>query len=96
MIEKSATRIIEPSAAIVRQSGRGCFLVVKGPDRGESVTFGEFAMTLGSGPGSDVLLSDPTVSRRHLVVEPRDDGVVVSAIWGRPTDRSFRARAFRS
>jgi DNA-binding NtrC family response regulator len=77
MIEKSATRIIEPSAAIVRQSGRGCFLVVKGPDRGESVTFGEAALTLGSGPGSDVLLTDPTVSRRHLVVEPGNGGVVV-------------------
>jgi two-component system nitrogen regulation response regulator GlnG len=76
-MEKSATRIIDPSVAIVRQSGRGRLLIVKGQDRGESIAVGDAPITLGSGAGSDVLLSDPTVSRRHLSVEPRDDGVAV-------------------
>ncbi|HEX3697555.1 MAG TPA: sigma 54-dependent Fis family transcriptional regulator [Polyangia bacterium] len=76
-IDRSATRIIDPLAAFVRQAGRGRFLVVKGPDRGESIRLGEESMTLGSGAGSDVLLSDPTVSRRHLVAEPQGQSLVV-------------------
>jgi DNA-binding NtrC family response regulator len=77
MMEKTATRVIDPSAAIVRQSGRGRLLIVKGPDRGESIVVHDEPVTLGSGAGSDVLLADPTVSRRHLVVEPGAEGVVV-------------------
>jgi DNA-binding NtrC family response regulator len=75
-MDKSATRVIDVNAAIVRQRGRGRLLVVKGQDRGESVAVGDHPITLGSGSGSDVLLSDPTVSRRHLSVEPGDDGVI--------------------
>ena len=75
--DRCATRIIDPLATFVRQSGRGRFLVVKGPDRGESFSLGETALTLGSGAGSDVLLSDPTVSRRHLVAQPQGQTMVV-------------------
>jgi DNA-binding NtrC family response regulator len=75
-MDKAATRIIDPSVAIVRQSGRGRLLVVKGQDRGEWIAVGEEPITLGSGTGSDVVLSDPTVSRRHLSVEPTSDGVM--------------------
>jgi two-component system, NtrC family, nitrogen regulation response regulator GlnG len=75
-MEKTATRVIDPSVAFVRQSGRGRLLIVKGQDRGESIAVGEGAITLGSGIGSDVLLSDPTVSRRHLAVEPGVEGVI--------------------
>jgi DNA-binding NtrC family response regulator len=75
-MDKTATRVIDVNAAIVRQRGRGRLLVVKGQDRGESVAVGEHPITLGSGSGSDVLLSDPTVSRRHLSVEPGEDGVI--------------------
>jgi DNA-binding NtrC family response regulator len=77
MIEKAPTRVIEAALAMVRQSGRGRLVVVKGPDRGESFVLGTEAMTLGSGAGSDALLSDPTVSRRHLFAELRDDGAFV-------------------
>jgi DNA-binding NtrC family response regulator len=77
MIEKNATRILDLGAAMVRQSGRGRLLIVKGPDRGEAIAVGDLAMTVGSGPGNEVLLSDPTISRRHLVIEPRPDGVVL-------------------
>src|SRR6185295_11498591 len=77
LMEKSATRVIDVNAAIVRQHGRGRLLVVKGKDRGESIAVGDHPITLGSGSGSDVLLSDPTVSRRHLGVSPGEDGVIV-------------------
>ncbi len=77
MIEKNATRILDVGAAIVRQSGRGRLLIVKGPERGESIAIGDLAMTIGSGPGNEVLLTDPTISRRHLVIEPRPEGVVL-------------------
>src|SRR5207248_9837347 len=76
-LEKTATRIIDSGVAFVRQSGRGRLLVVKGQDRGEAIVVGEEPLTLGSGTGSDVLLSDPTVSRRHLAIEPSPEGVTV-------------------
>jgi DNA-binding NtrC family response regulator len=63
---------------MVRQSGRGRFLIVKGPDRGEWVPVDEQRpVTFGSGSGNDVVLSDPTVSRRHLVAELGHEGVLV-------------------
>jgi DNA-binding NtrC family response regulator len=77
MIEKNATRILDTGGSMSRQSGRGRLLIVKGPDRGEAIAIGDLAMTVGSGPGNDVLLSDPTISRRHLQIEPRVEGVIL-------------------
>jgi DNA-binding NtrC family response regulator len=72
------TAALEPGATIVRQSGRGRFLIVRGPDRGESVAVDEGRpVTFGSGAGNDVVLSDPTVSRRHLLAERGEGGVLV-------------------
>jgi len=76
MIERSATRVLDAGAPIIRQSGGGRLLVVKGPDHGKSITIGTVEFTLGSGSGCDVPLSDPTISRRHLGVEPGPEGVV--------------------
>ncbi|HLK91702.1 MAG TPA: sigma 54-interacting transcriptional regulator [Polyangia bacterium] len=76
-MERTATRLIDPGAAIIRQSGGGRLLIVKGPDRGESIAIGKVSFTLGSGSGVDVPLSDPTISRRHLGVEPGPDGVTL-------------------
>jgi DNA-binding NtrC family response regulator len=77
MIEKTATRVLDAGAPVIRQSGGGRLLVVKGPDRGESIAIGTTPITLGSGAICDVPLSDPTISRRHLGVEPGPDGVVL-------------------
>ncbi|HVV48538.1 MAG TPA: sigma 54-interacting transcriptional regulator [Polyangia bacterium] len=77
MMQKTATRILDAGAAIIRQSGGGRLLIVKGPDRGESIAIGRVSFTLGSGSGCDVPLSDPTISRRHLGVEPGPDGVML-------------------
>src|SRR4051794_32833693 len=72
------TAVLDPNATIVRQSGGGRFVIVKGPDRGESVpVHAERPVTFGSGNGNDVVLSDPTVSRRHLQAEWGEEGVLV-------------------
>jgi pSer/pThr/pTyr-binding forkhead associated (FHA) protein len=62
------TRLIPKDAAIFRQSGRGRFIVIRGPDRGESLLVGQTPVTIGSGSSAEVRLSDPTISRRHLAV----------------------------
>ena len=77
MIEKTATSLLDAGAAIIRQAGRGRLLVIKGPDRGDSIAIGESVVTIGSGGGCDVLLSDPTISRRHLGIEAGPNGVVL-------------------
>jgi DNA-binding NtrC family response regulator len=77
MIEKNATRILDPGESMTRQAGRGRLLIVKGPDKGEAIAIAELALTIGSGPGNDVLLSDPTISRKHLQIEPRAEGVIL-------------------
>ena len=76
MIEKTATRVLD-GAAITRQSGRGRLVVVKGPDRGETIAIAEPPLTVGSGGGCDVLLSDPTISRKHLGIDPGPAGLVL-------------------
>jgi DNA-binding NtrC family response regulator len=87
MIEKNATRILEQGGSMVRQSGRGRLLIVKGPDRGEAIAIADLAVTVGSGPGNDVLLTDPTISRRHLIIEPRAEGVILRDVGS--TNGSF-------
>ncbi len=77
MIDKTATSILEPGVTIIRQSGRGRLLVMKGPDRGESIAVAAGGITIGSGAGCDVLLTDPAISRRHLALEPGAEGVVL-------------------
>ncbi len=87
VIAKSPTRIINPDAAVVRQSGRGRFVVVRGPDKGDIMVIGREPVTIGSGPGCDVRLSDPTVSRRHLQARLTDGGVTVKDLGS--TNGSF-------
>jgi DNA-binding NtrC family response regulator len=77
MIEKTSTRLLDPGAAVIRQSGRGHLLVVKGPDRGETIDVGERTVTIGSGSGCDVVLTDRTISRRHLGLDRGPEGVVL-------------------
>jgi DNA-binding NtrC family response regulator len=87
-ITRTQTAAIDPGATFVRQSGRGRLVIVKGPDRGEWVPIDERRpVTFGSGSGNDVVLSDPTVSRRHLVAEQGIDGVLVRDVGS--TNGSF-------
>jgi len=88
MFQKSPTRLIDPSTTVVRQSGGGRFIIVKGPERGEAATVGNRPVTFGSGSGCDVVLADPTVSRRHLAVAPHEGGGVIVTDLG-STNGSF-------
>jgi len=64
--------------AFTRQSG-GMFLVIKGPDRGESVRLTtREPVTIGSSPSCGLVLTDKTVSRRHLQATWNEGGVVLA------------------
>ncbi|MDX2018821.1 MAG: sigma 54-interacting transcriptional regulator [Deltaproteobacteria bacterium] len=76
-IPKSPTRIINPEASIVRQSGRGRFIVLHGQDRGESFALDKSPLTLGSGSECQIQLTDPTVSRRHMEIRLGEGGLLL-------------------
>jgi DNA-binding NtrC family response regulator len=62
------TALLDELPAFSRQKRGGIFLVIKGPDRGESVPFREGqSVTFGSSPSCELVLTDKTVSRRHLM-----------------------------
>src|SRR5262245_64861836 len=52
--------------------------VTSGPDRGKSLVNSGTTMSIGSAPGNDLVLTDPTVSRYHLELERRADRILVT------------------
>ena len=61
------TALIDELPAFSRQRQGGIFLVINGPDRGESIPFHEErSITFGSSPSCEMTLTDKAVSRRHL------------------------------
>ncbi|MSP61672.1 MAG: sigma 54-dependent Fis family transcriptional regulator [Myxococcales bacterium] len=64
--EPHATSLLDDAPEFTRQRPGGTFLVIKGPDRGEQVHLGDKLVTFGSAPHCDLVLSDKTVSRRHV------------------------------
>src|SRR5678815_2976436 len=52
--------------------------VLEGPDRGKTLRVGEACARIGTSPGSQLQLSDPTVSRVHCEVELRSEGVRIA------------------
>ena len=70
MIENIATRVLDQGA---RSPGVGARPVVLAHVRlpvARRSPSPNLDLTIGSGGGSDVLLSDPTISRRHLGIDP--------------------------
>jgi DNA-binding NtrC family response regulator len=51
--------------------------VVEGPDAGRSHEAGSESLSVGTADGNDLVLGDRTVSRFHLELRRRDDGVLV-------------------
>ncbi|MGC4121327.1 MAG: sigma 54-interacting transcriptional regulator [Myxococcales bacterium] len=51
--------------------------VIAGPDRGLSAALRAGALVVGSGAGSDLLLSDRSVSSRHLEIQAAGDGYLL-------------------
>jgi DNA-binding NtrC family response regulator len=64
--------------------------VIVGPDTGRTLTFDQPAM-VGSDPTADLLLTDSTVSRAHLRLVPRADGLGVQDL--RSTNGTFVGNA---
>jgi DNA-binding NtrC family response regulator len=71
------TALLEELPSFSRQNRGGIFLVIKGPDRGESVRLTDQPVSFGSSPSCDLVLTDKTVSRKHLQAELHGDEVVM-------------------
>ena len=72
------TALLDEMPSFSRQNRGGIFLVIKGPDRGESVRLdGARPVYFGSAPTCELVLSDKTVSRKHLMAELVDDEVLM-------------------
>lgn len=53
------------------------FTVMNGREAGKELVIQKPLVTIGTLPGSDLVLTDPTVSRRHAEVEERSDGYLL-------------------
>ncbi|MEZ4398688.1 MAG: sigma 54-dependent Fis family transcriptional regulator [Kofleriaceae bacterium] len=73
----NVTALLDDVPSFSRQNRGGIFLVIKGPDRGESVRLTERSVSFGSAPSCELVLSDKTVSRKHLVAELVGDEVLM-------------------
>ncbi len=74
----NVTALLDEMPSFSRQNRGGIFLVIKGPDRGESVRLdGARPVYFGSAPTCEMVLSDKTVSRKHLMAELVGDEVMV-------------------
>jgi DNA-binding NtrC family response regulator len=72
----NVTQMLDDAPAFTRQTG-GVFLVIKGPDRGDSAPLRDAAIYFGSSPSCDLVLTDKTVSRRHLMAVREGDEVIL-------------------
>jgi DNA-binding NtrC family response regulator len=57
--------------------------VVAGPDKGKKVTTQDALLRVGSDVASDLVLSDQTVSRRHIELERTGKGIIVRDLGSR-------------
>ncbi|HVV83328.1 MAG TPA: sigma 54-dependent Fis family transcriptional regulator [Kofleriaceae bacterium] len=74
----NVTALLDDAPSFSRQNRGGIFLVIKGPDRGESVRLdGARPVYFGSAPTCELVLSDKTVSRKHLMAELVGDEVLM-------------------
>ena len=72
------TALLDEVPSFSKQNRGGIFLVIKGPDRGESVRLQENKpVYFGSAPTCEMMLTDKTVSRRHMSAELVADEVIV-------------------
>ena len=74
------TALLDDAPSYSRQNAGGIFVVIKGPDRGEAVRLNNQAeaVSFGSGPQCSLVLTDKTVSRKHLEASLVGDEVVMT------------------
>ena len=73
----NVTALLDDVPSFSRQNRGGIFMVIKGPDRGESVRLADRSVSFGSAPSCELVLTDKTVSRKHLVAELVGDEVIM-------------------
>jgi len=73
----TVTSLLDEAPAFTRQTFGGTFVVIQGPDRGETVALRDRPISMGSAPQCDLVLSDKAVSRKHLVAEPSGQEAVL-------------------
>jgi two-component system response regulator GlrR len=66
---------VDPKTGVLR-ARRYVLTVANGPDQGQTRAL-DAALLVGGDPEAGLRLSDPTVSQRHLELQPRADGVRV-------------------
>jgi DNA-binding NtrC family response regulator len=72
--DKSTQLITGRDLSVRRDLTRLRLLVVDGPDAGRFCDLGAEPVWVGTDPGSDLVLVDTTVSRRHLQARKQDEG----------------------
>ncbi|HEY3354432.1 MAG TPA: sigma 54-interacting transcriptional regulator [Polyangia bacterium] len=87
--ETSVTSLLEMPPTFTRQKGGGVFIVIRGPDRGEQATLGSQPIVFGSSPACNLVLTDKTVSRKHLEAQRAGDEVILRDLGS--TNGSFIA-----
>ena len=76
--KENVTALLEDLPSFSRQTRGGIFLVIKGPDRGDTVRLGEGEpVYFGSSPSCAMMLTDKTVSRKHMMAELVKEQVIV-------------------
>ncbi|MBX3157916.1 MAG: sigma 54-dependent Fis family transcriptional regulator [Deltaproteobacteria bacterium] len=73
----SVTALLEEIPS-TRQLRGGVLLVIKGPDRGATAKLGDAPVAIGSSPACQLVLTDTTVSRKHVEVALVGDEIVVT------------------
>jgi pSer/pThr/pTyr-binding forkhead associated (FHA) protein len=69
--------LLDDAPSYSRQNQGGIFVVIKGPDRGEVVRLSKDAVSFGSGPQCSLVLTDKTVSRKHVEAQLVGDEVLM-------------------
>jgi len=73
-----ATRVIERAGeGSVLMVRKATLAVARGPDRGRDLEIEGRPLTVGSDPHCDLTLQDPSVSGRHFVIEPGEQGFLL-------------------
>ncbi|ACY16720.1 sigma-54 interaction domain-containing protein [Haliangium ochraceum] len=72
------TALLDELPSFSKQNRGGIFMVIKGPDRGESVRLEEDQpVYFGSSPSCEMMLTDKTISRRHMSAQLSGNEVIV-------------------
>ncbi|HEX8046871.1 sigma 54-interacting transcriptional regulator, partial [Rhizobium sp.] len=69
--------LLDDAPSYSRQNAGGIFVVIKGPDRGEQVRLTREPVSFGSGPQCSLVLTDKTVSRKHVEAQLVGDEVLM-------------------